>query len=57
MPKCCVATCGNYSLKTKGSDVKYYCFPSDPIFKGKWIEATQCENVDPAKSKQAGVEF
>ena len=48
MPKyCCAANCSN--VFTKGSEVKFYRFPSDPERKAKWIAAINRKDWYPTE--------
>lgn len=44
MPGCAVSGCGNYTRKTKGSDVKYYSFPKNEDLARQWIQACRRED-------------
>lgn len=45
MPGCAVAKCGNYTRKTKGTEIKYYKFPTnnEDLCK-QWIIACRRED-------------
>lgn len=55
MPACAVYGCGNYSRKTKGSDIRYYSFPKDENLSSQWINA--CCRQDKFNVGQGKITF
>lgn len=55
MSCCAVATCNNYSRKTKklGIDVVYHCFPKDPETAKLWV--LKCKRLDSINCKYAHI--
>lgn len=44
MPSCAVFKCTNTNRKTKGTDIKYYSFPSNKDLAKIWINACHRED-------------
>ena len=65
MSCCAVATCNNYSRKTKklGIDVVYHCFPKDPetanlwMLKCKWLDSINCKYAHICSSHFAPTDY
>lgn len=43
MPSCAIALCKNYNQKTKGTDVKYFRFPTNSDLAKQWIASCKRE--------------
>lgn len=53
MSNCSVATCKNYSKITRGTDIKYFRFPSNKHLAKQWIAA--CGRKGPINLKNARI--
>lgn len=49
MPDCAVAKCGNFTRKTKGTEIKYFRFPKNDDLAKQWEAA--CKRDDKINLK------